>query len=457
MTITETNLETVEYRLVLIQPDSRKILALDTVGACRLPTVRIAQWTRAVEQLRKAAKNAWGLHILVLDLIMDGASSPHCAIAELLLHNGDSELKEVTLDMINDSELSEEQRFQIALLLSDKTESLLSRVGWIDQAILWTETVTGRKLVSKSDIEQYNAGFAFSLIRFRTEDDWRYWLKATGEPNAHELAITSLLSELGGSHLPEMVSSRPEWNAWLMSGEANPITELPSNPLDLFRLLEDAVESMAELQIRTHGRRIDLLKAGAFDQSMDVFKERSAELFDYIHEAMAAQTSTRVARLDKTRLQELRCIFETACGHMEDLDLPQTIVHGDMNYGNILTGCGHCQFIDWCEAYVGNSLITLQHLLLFNKIENPELKSFVNALLKEKYRDVWLATCDPAAMDEGFVYMPLMAVASSLYGRADWLKAPWRDSPHRQKYARNLARHMDQTARDSELIDALRS
>ena len=454
MTLEETNLETIEYRLVLVHPDSRNILALDAVGAYRLPTVRIPQWARPAVQLRDMAKNTWGLHILVLDMLLDGASA-YCAIAELLLAEGGSELKAVSLDMIETSELTEEQRLRIAMLLSDNTKHFFSTIGWLDQATLWLESETGRKLKSKKDIEQYNAGGGFSLVCFHTEDEWSYWLKATGEPNAHELAITRLLSQLGGDYLPEMISSRSAWNAWLMSGEANPIRELPSNPPDFFRLLEDAVESMAELQMRTEGHGHDLLQAGAFDQGKNVFQTHSPELFDYLHDAMASQTSTKAPRLNKARLQEIRTIVEAACDRMEDLNLPETIVHGDMNCGNILTGCGHCQFIDWCEAYVGNPLISLQHLLLFNKIENPMLRNFVNTLVKSKYRDAWLAVCDPAAMDEGFLYMPLVALVSSLYGRGNWLRGPTRDAPYRQRYARNLARHMDQAARAPELLETL--
>jgi hypothetical protein len=82
------------------------------------------------------------------------------------------------------------------------------------------------------------------------EDDWDYWLKATGQPNAHELSITTLLAKLCGSYLPELISSRPEWNAWLMSGEATCVKEILTAPFQLFTLLEDAVECMADMTVR---------------------------------------------------------------------------------------------------------------------------------------------------------------------------------------------------------------
>jgi len=453
----ELILETIEYSVILVQPDSRRVLAFDAVGGYRLLRVRIPENRRRAEQLRKAVKNACGLHVLILDLIPAGDGSPPCAVAEVLVPDRNRELEEIRLEQVSSSELSEPQRAHVASLLSGDTDSPFTQIGWIEEAIQWIESVTDGKLSSKSGIEQYNVGGSFSLVRFQMDDDRYYWLKATGASNAHELAVTSLLSKLGEDYLPEMISSRPAWNAWLMSGEASGVTELPSDCFELFRLLEDAVESMAHLQMKTEGHGLDLLHAGAFDQSTEVFQAHSEALFDYLEEAMSLQTSTKAARLEKRRLQEIRAIFGHVCRRIEELDLPETIVHGDLNDGNLLTGLGHCQFIDWCEAYVGNPLISLQHLLLLNRVESAEIRAFINRVLKARYKDVWTAMCDPEDLEEGLVYMPILAAASALYGRGDWLTTSQRDQTHRQAHARCLARHMDRAARAPELLLALRS
>jgi hypothetical protein len=453
----ELILEMIEYSVVLVQPHARRVLALDAVGGYRLPRVRIPENTRRAEQLRKAIMNACGLHVLILDLLAAHDGSPLCAVAEVLVPDPNSELEEVKMEQIASPELSELQRARLASLLSGDTDSPFAQIGWIEEAIGWMESVTHRQLSSKSGIEQYNVGGPFSLVRFHTDDDGHYWLKATGEPNAHELAVTSLLSKLGEDYLPEMISSRSAWNAWLMSGQASGVTELPSDPIELFRLLEDAVESMAELQMKTAGHGLDLRRAGAFDQSREVFQAHSEALFDYLERAMNLQTSTKAPRLEKRRLQQIRAIFENVCRRMEELGLPETVVHGDLNDGNILTGLGHCQFIDWCEAYVGNPLISLQHLLLLNRVESAETSGFINRVLKERYRDVWTAMCYPEDLEVGFVYMPILAAASALYGRGDWLTTSERDETHRQAHARCLARHMDRAARAPELLLTLRS
>jgi hypothetical protein len=455
MAVHEPTLETIEYRIVFVLPDSRQVLAFEMSEGYCLPSVRIPPGTRVAEQLQKAILVGWGLHVLVLDVLSREDGSPCCAVAELLVPDTNSALRAVPIDKIPGSELTEQQRVQLVSSLAGDTKSPFSRVGWIEHAIAWLESATQRKLSSKSEIAQYNAGGAFTLVCFRTEDDWDYWLKATGAPNAHELAITSLLSRLCRSHLPDLIAIRPEWNAWLTSGEATRVVELPAKPYELFRLLEDAIESMAGLQVKTVGRSLDLLEAGAFDQRIHVFQTHSDALFDYLEEAMGQQSSTKVPRLERARLQEIRTLFDDVCRRMEGLDLPETIVHGDMNRGNILVGSGHCQFIDWCEAYLGNPLITLQHLLLFNQVENRDTRDFISRILKGNYTKIMMEVSDPAAISEGFVYMPLLAIASSLYGRGDWLTTPQRDDPRRHTYARNLARHMDQAARSPELLAVL--
>ena len=454
MAVEEAILETMEYQVVLVRPDSRTVLALATPEGYRLPSVCIPLGTRPAEQLCKAIQTKWGLHVFVLDFLVAPDDFPRCAVAELLVPGESAELRSVTLPMIARSELSERSRSDLASLLSGDCNGPVSQMGWIDEAIAWMEAETQKTLLAKDRIEQYNAGGEFALVCFYTTDDSRYWLKATGEPNTHEFPVTQLLSELGGAHLPELIATKPSWNAWLMPGAAGRMTEQPAEPYALLRLLEDAVESMARLQIKTIDRRPDLLNAGAFEQGTGVLLKHSEALFNFLEEAMSLQTSAKVPPIAKSRLQEIRMTFEDACRRMEDLDLPETIVHGDMNRGNILVNCGHCQFIDWCEAYVGNPLIGLEHLLLLNKVEEPERRIDINRALRERYRATWSGSCNSAAIDEGFLYMPLLAIASTLYGRGDWLASPQRNDRRRQSYARSLARHMDRAVREPELLEA---
>jgi Ser/Thr protein kinase RdoA (MazF antagonist) len=209
---------------------------------------------------------------------------------------------------------------------------------------------------------------------------------------------------------------------------------------------------MAELQKRTVGLTEELLATGAMDQRVAVLREHTWEVLDYLEEVMVQQTSTKLPRLGRQRLSEIGLILQDACFRMQDLGIPDALIHGDMNRGNILFDGADCRFIDWSEAYIGNPFVTFQYLSLLN---TGEQKGLNNLRLQEVYKCSWVDLMDPVQIDEAFTLMPLLAVAFYLYGRGDWLQSSRRNDPHRQGYARSLARHMDRAARAPQLLEAL--
>jgi hypothetical protein len=444
-----------EYRVVLVDPESRKVCALERGNEYRLIRVDVPQRTRLARELQEALRSTWGLTAMILDCLTTDDSLSPCAVAEILHGELPAGFRAVQLEQIASDELSEQQRVLLQAMLDGNAKSPFARIGWIDDAIAWLEASTGRRVSSKSDLEQYNAGEGFMLVRFRMEGGRDYWLKATGVPNTHERPVTSLLCKLCRGYVPEVVAEMPAWNAWLMRGDGKGVTALPTETFDIMRLLEGAVESLAEVQKRTVGSELDLLEAGAFDHRTQVLRTEAGVLFAYMDEAMGLQTSTKAPRIESGRLRELRSNFEDMCKHMEDLRLPDTVLHGDMNLGNILIANGRCVFIDWCEAYVGNPLVTFEHLLLLNSIANPSLKASCEHRLREMYRRSMGKMCDPRAIDEGFARAPLIAAISATFGRGDWLRTPLRDDPRRQAYVRGIARHMDRAARVPGLLGTL--
>ena len=451
-----TTFEGVEYRVVFLNPDSRTLLVAAYFDGYRLPRVRIAPLTRPAKELRRAMWETFGIDALILAFLAASAPSAPCTVAEILSLGVPSSLKQIRLSDVPASELSDEERFGLAKIFQGEAESPFSRLGWIEEARAWLETTTGHRVSSPRGFEQYNAGAGFTLVRFRMEDGSAYWLKATGEPNTHEMAVTFSLSRLCGEYLPAFVASNASWNAWIAVEEAARLDEFPKNPRELLPFLENAVGSMAAVQRRTAGHADSLLQAGAFDQRLATLSSHSDAFFSYLGEAMERQTSTKAPRIERQRLQQLRHIFDLACVRLDALGLPETVVHGDMNAGNILVGPSHCQFIDWAEAYIGSPLITLQHLLLLNQIEGHSTKMRSDEVLKDRYHGVLSEICDVDKFDEGYAYIPLVAAFSALYARGDWLTTELRNDPRRQAYARTLARCMDRAACEPQLGAALR-
>jgi Phosphotransferase enzyme family len=445
-------IDTNEYRVLLVDPQSRRVCVLEREGRNRLILVLVPQKTRLARELQRTLRDVWGLAVLILDILTTEDSLSPCAVAELLHGELPAEFRTILPEQLPSEELSEQEQALLLAVLNGDTKSPFEAAGWINEAIAWVEIATGRRVSSKSDVEQYNAGAGFTLVRLRMEGGCDYWLKATGAPNTHESQVTSLLSMLCRGWVPEVVAERPAWNAWLMRDDGVGIVALPREASGVMRLLQSMVGSLAELQMRTVGAEAALLEAGALDHRTHVLRTEAGSLFSYMDEAMRLQTSTKVPRTETKRLQELQNIFEDVCSHTEDLGLPDTVLHGDMNLGNILVTGERCVFIDWCEAYVGNPLVTFEHLLLLNQIEDPWEKASCDQRLRDAYRIAMSKLCDPMAIDVGFACMPIIAAVSAIYGRGDWLQTPARNDSRRQAYVRGIVRHMDRVAREPILL-----
>lgn len=442
-------LEQTDYRLILVLPDAGGVLASYDGTSYRLPHVKIPRWTRPAEELQKAIQGAWGLHVIILDFPPSPEGSPLCVVAQVLSCHDPDALTATSLDELHASDISEQQRVMVqALLAGDIGErGPFSRIAWIDEAVEWIGSEVPGSVVLTDDIQQYNASGTFALVRFPMRDGSAYWLKATGAPNTHEFAVTTALSELCPEYLSPLIATRSDWNAWLVKEAGHPLA-----PTSNSFALEQAVVSLAGLQKRTVGLTGQLLSLGVADQRVVVLREHVPEVFEYLEEAMAQQTSTKAPRLERQRLSEIGLILHDACLRMEDLGIPDTVVHGDMNRGNILFDGARCRLIDWSEAYVGNPFVPLQHLLLLNNGEQKETNA---RCLKEAYKHCWMDYLPPGQIDAAFTLMPLLAIVSYLYGRGEWLRSTRRDDPQRQSYVRTLARHMNRAAQAPELLEVL--
>ena len=434
-------MEIIEYRCLLVRPHSHAVLASDNALQFRLPRVHIPRASRTAQELQREIKARWGLNILVLDISVAPDGLGACAVAELLTPVMASSFKEVPVEQLKCSDLLEDECRRLWLLFEGRPKTPFSHLGWIDEVIGWMERTTGRTFSSSRGIEQWNAGGGFALLRACSDDGRQYWLKATGEPNSHELGITGLLWKLCPDYLPRLVATREDWNAWLTEDAGDPLPDTPS--LDA---LAPAAKRMAELQLLTVGRTDELLAAGVFDQRLPVLRRHIDPVIAYLIDAMARQTSTKSAALSRDRLLELGEILRDACFRLEAFGLPDTLIHNDLNAGNILSDGAKCVFTDWSEAAVGNPLLSCERLC---QLGRPHADA-----VRARYRDCWSQWRAAGTLDEAMALTPLLAIYAYLYGRGDWINQARGARPQFASYARSLARHMDRAAKESSLMEA---
>jgi hypothetical protein len=446
MVYSKQNLAWEEYRLFLLPAQSTQPLALREGHCWRLPKVSIPRWTRPAEHLQRAIFEIWGLHVILLECRTTDSGSSSWAFAEILSRGVPNFMTTVEPDEIADEDLSRDEREAARSILSDidsGRDGPFSRRFWIEEAIEWLRTAVPGADVQQDGILQYNAGGRFALLRLVTQDGAAYWLKATGPPNQHEFDVTLRLAKLCPEHLPRLIAVHSNWNAWIMEDAGQPLPDSPTR-----QVLEAATQSLAAMQVKTIHSTDCLLKVGASDQRLSVVVEHLDTIIEYLVEAMSRQTSTKVLPLAKERLQDLGHILRDAFYQMEALHVPPTLLHNDLNAGNVLCDGRRCVFIDWSEAAVGHPFLSFERL--------RRLSGDAGIPLRKIYRRSWLNMLSEQSIDDAFAFIPLLAIFACLYGRGDWLNDERPRSPHFEPHARSLARHLDREAHNLLLLKTLR-
>lgn len=362
MAFVEQLAEQDQYRIALILPQSRAVLVEPHGGGLRLPHISIPKWSRVAEQLSKAIRHKWGYGAVMIDSLPSSQETPACAVIEVFADDGASpagSLIPLQLDAFSDLELTGAEHAAVKRILAGETADCgtFSRLGWVEEAQEWIRSSTPHRVIEFShDLHGRTAGSS-ALVRFGTARPPAYWLKAAGAPNAQEYRISTTLARLFPDYLPPLVAARDDWNAWVMEEVGRPLEEAL-----MLSAIEQATHSLAQLQIASVDHVDVLFRAGCFDQRVPVLRAAVPELIRYLEGAMSLQTSTRVAPIESRRLRELGNLLEQACGCMEIIGIPDALIHGDMNAGNILFDGSRAVFTDWAEAYIGNPFFTFHHL-----------------------------------------------------------------------------------------------
>jgi aminoglycoside phosphotransferase (APT) family kinase protein len=138
---------------------------------------------------------------------------------------------------------------------------------------------------------------------------------------------------------------------------------------------------------------------------------------------------------------------------MEAIGIPDTLLHNDMNTGNILVNGTRAVFTDWAEACVGNPFVTFQHLRI--QAEREDATHTWSPSLTALYKQHWRTLLGESQIEEAFALVPPLAIASYLCGRDMSFSASYRNDTRAHSYARSLARHMDRAAQNPEFLEAV--
>jgi len=446
---------TVICKLVVMRAGKTQVLLMEDGAASRLPTFEIPKWERPAPHLTRWMKQNWGAQTVCL-FQASPEESVHCSFETpcYVLEVVDSDwTPRAGMHWYPRVEVGPEnlpQAMEYWLLESAVSQALahdtvgagsFASSGFLEPLRTWVESVLKQQgWTLEREWCQYNLGPFFCLIRFETSGP-DVWFKAVGKPNHREYAISLKLAELYPGYVPKILGRYPEWNGWLMCHESG---EHPSADWDL-RSWEVVAESLAALQLESTGDCETLLDSTCTDLRLGRLQALRDDFFAVIADLMTLQTVSLPPPLTDLELDFTKSQVNRSLALLEEIDIPDALVHLDLNSGNILLCSRRVVFLDWVQAGVGLPLLNIEYLMALLKRIRPDKPDWASSIL-QAYSQAWETRISLHRLAHALHFTPIVAAMAFAVGCLDWSKDPRNIPLHTGKLLRSIARGMHQEA-----------
>lgn len=193
-----------------------------------------------------------------------------------------------------------------------------------------------------------------------------------------EPAVTEALAREHPGDVPEVLRTDVD-RGWML------MRELPGRSARGKQAL-DGVRTAARIQRAWRGRGQELASLGCRRRGLDEIAAEAPEL-------------------------------APLCDELDALEIPETIVHGDLHHGNMLVADERTAVIDWSDAAIGHPFLDLAPVLWIGEKQRDELAA--------AYVEEWETTPRAAAIGEalGCVYQAISyrAIAAAFEPADRWL------------------------------------
>jgi Phosphotransferase enzyme family len=200
-------------------------------------------------------------------------------------------------------------------------------------------------------------------------------------------------------------------------------------------------EELANLQIASVGKTVELLEAQTKDLRVPNLAERIDPFVARLGDLMAAQEKPIPAPLARSEIVTLAERLKECCALLESFGLPNTLGHSDLNPGNVLLSGDRCVFVDWAEGCVASPLLTFEYLrehMARSGITEPAASERLSAA----YLGPWTSFYPPDDLRRALTHSPLIAVFACAVSNDAWRSVDVTRNPTLAGHFRSLARRM---------------
>jgi hypothetical protein len=218
-----------------------------------------------------------------------------------------------------------------------------TRTGWYERACAWIERALAEaQLPPPTQIVQHRHWGISAVMRVETGEG-RYWFKALFDHFRHEPSVTAFIAELAPSMTAAVVASETA-EGWML------LEDLPGDVIPDEHGHGAAYEHLARLQSIAHGREQELLTAGCARRPLI---EIPGELANVLDDPMFGEWLP----VDSARAARIVDWLVDAVAKVEQLGLPDVLVHGDFHPGNVRLVGDRLVIFDWSDAAIAKPFV----------------------------------------------------------------------------------------------------
>jgi aminoglycoside phosphotransferase (APT) family kinase protein len=251
-----------------------------------------------------------------------------------------------------------------------------SRHGWLGGVREWIGEELGKVgLAPTGPIEQVKHWGISAVLRVLTSEGYFYF-KAVPSLFKQEPAITQALARTYPGLVPTPVAVATfEYQGWML------LRDFGGEPLKNASIAqyEEAVRRFSHSQVDAVDRVEELLAAGCADRRLARLRAQIDPLIEDVEV---------VSRLSKEELAKLKALsprLKEMCDRLASYRVPETLVHGDFYFGNMISRDGEYVIFDWTDGCITHPFFDL--LTLFEGEEDPEYQARISAV----YFAAWTA------------------------------------------------------------------
>jgi hypothetical protein len=262
-----------------------------------------------------------------------------------------------------------------------KLEIPWTKPGWFDAAEIWIQTELQRQgLKAIAPIELVKNWALAIILRVPTTEGMIYF-KASSPLFAQEAEFTGILAQRYRQNIPEVLATYPD-KSWILMRELE--GEILENMGDISHW-EAALNQWAKFQILAIEHRSDLTTCGWVDLGVEHIAKTLGQLFDPSLR-IPWNYGKNLANPELLQLLPFVPKLQEVLEQFRELNIPDTLVHGDLSPRNIYLRDQGFIYFDWSDTCISHPFFDLIRFLYEIEKDLPDV-----ADARSRIRNAYLA------------------------------------------------------------------